>query len=196
MKRYLTGFRLLAGDIPFHPWCISGRSVILQQAFCHQPVFMLFDIILEELMSNNNIFSYQRVEVLYVIACEFPVMGNHFQCKIDCRRTGLALTKATIIIGNDIFVKLTKHFFYLFVQFFQFRSFTKFVKKNGIPFNFRYLKSNLVGINKYLQQFLDYEAAMINLYLVHEPGKATYIRNKNESLIFHFFLLNTFFSIL
>ena len=84
-------------------------------------------------------------------------------------------------------VKITKHFFNLLVQLCQVGRIAKFVKKNSISFNFRNLEPDLVGIDQCLQQFLYDKTAMINFRFVHKPGKATYIRNEKQPLVFHFY---------
>src|SRR5258706_3177281 len=146
MKRYLTAFRLFCAAVPFHPLCKVSRRIIMQQVFSYQPIFMLVNIIFQKLVCNNNIPADQLIEISYIIARKLTIVCNNLQCKIDCRSTGLAITKATNIINGKMPVKFAKHFLYLLVQFLQIRSFTKFVKKNGITFNFSNFKSYLSGI--------------------------------------------------
>src|SRR5688572_15652007 len=84
-----------------------------------------------------------------------------------------------------MFMEFAKHFFYLCIYFFQVRDITIFIKKNGVAFNFRYLETDLVGINDNFKQFLYDMAAMINLHRIHKTGEATDIRNKYEAFVVH-----------
>lgn len=54
-------------------------------------------------------------------------------------------------------------------------------------FLFRNLKAYLIGVNQYLQQFLDNKPAMFNFCFVDKPCKVTYIRNKKQLSVFRFF---------
>src|SRR5688572_10314178 len=93
---------------------------------------MLPDIIFQQLVSYNNILTDQLVKVFYIIAGEFAVMRDDFQCEVDRRGTGFAIAIAKTVIYLEVPVKITKHFLYLLIDFFQPRRAAEFVKKDGI----------------------------------------------------------------
>src|SRR5258706_6734398 len=112
---------------------------------------MIRYIILQKLVRNDNIFSDQLIEPLYIEWREFSIMCDYLQTKIGSRDTSLALTDFAAIIRYQIFMKFPEHLLHLFIQRFQFLWLTKFVKKNGVSLNFRNFKTDLVGPDQYLQ---------------------------------------------
>ena len=85
---------------------------------------------------------------------------------------------------NQTPVEHTKHVFYLLVQDWEARGPAKFVKQNGIAFNFGNNQTYLVGIDNNLQQFLYDNATVLDFDFVDEPRKTSDIGNKYETFIF------------
>ena len=93
MKRNESGFRLFYTVSPFHPFGKEDLFLILPKVIGYQPVFMLFYVVFQKLVSYDNIFSDQLIKVLYAIPRKLTIVSNHLQCKIDSRHAGLALAK-------------------------------------------------------------------------------------------------------
>src|SRR3954470_16086296 len=108
---------------------------------------MFINSIFQQLVSNNNIFTNQRIKIFYFIPGELSVMGDELQSKIDSRCTGIALTGSALFVYIKMFVKRKKHFFNLFIYQREFWRISEFVKKNCIPFYF-YLQSHLIFIDQ------------------------------------------------
>src|SRR4030095_3685303 len=96
------------------------------------------------MVCNDHIFANELIELLDTQGSEFAIVCDHFYSKVNGRYAGFALTDFTIIIGHQVLMKSTKHLFYLFVQSTQFHRLAKFVKKNGIAFDLRYLKARVI----------------------------------------------------
>ena len=68
---------------------------------------MLLNIILQKLVRNDNVFTDQLTELFNIISSKLAKMSDHFQAKISCRDTSLALTDFTAIISKKILMKGT-----------------------------------------------------------------------------------------
>src|SRR5688572_32545802 len=120
----------------------------MREIFSYQPVLVLLDIILQQLVSDDHVFADKFTEVFYIITGKLAIMSDHFQGKVDCCHTSLALAKLTLVVHIQVTVKLAKHCFYLVVDILELWGDSKFVKKNGIAFHFRYFKPQLVGVDQ------------------------------------------------
>src|SRR4026207_1748296 len=109
-KRNSSGFSLFGTFIPIKFFGKMCSYFLFGKAIRQQPIFMLFIIVFQKLVGNNDIFSDQLAEIFYVITRELAVVCDHFKCKFNSSCTGLALAKPAMIIGNKMFVKFTKHF--------------------------------------------------------------------------------------
>src|SRR5689334_9859624 len=116
-------------------------------------------------MRNDNIFTYEFTEILYGVTSEFTIMRDHLQCEVCGACASRALTKPILIVNEQAFMEIAEHFFYLPVNSFKWRTFAELIKKYRIAFYFRYHQACIVGVDQHFQQFLDDEAAVLNVRL-------------------------------
>src|SRR3990170_4847274 len=105
LKRNFSTFRYLGARVPFHPACKIERLFVGEKILSDQPVLMLRNVIFQKLMRNNDIFSDQLAEGLYIIPSEFTVVCNHFKREIVSRNAGLTLTISAVFVGDEVSVK-------------------------------------------------------------------------------------------
>jgi hypothetical protein len=95
-------------------------------------------------VGHDHIFANELLELLHPQGREFAIVGDHFYSKGSGRYAGFALTDFQMIIGHQVLMKRTKHLFDLCVQSTQCHRLAKFVKKNGIAFDLRDLKTRVI----------------------------------------------------
>jgi len=138
-------------------------------------------------MRDDDILPDELGKVLYIVPRELAVMRDHFQGQIYRGYACLALAKPGMGIDDKLFVELTEHTLHLFIQHRQIGHIPELVKKYRVPFDLRDLEPNVIGVDQRLQQLLDDQPAVFDICLVDKFCKATYIRNKKQPPVAHFF---------
>src|SRR5712671_5353084 len=102
MERYCAGFRVFGAGIPLHPSRQVSGCAVRQQPLRDQPVFVLLDVVFQELVSDDDVLADELIELLDLVAGKFSIMSDDFQGKVESSGTGFALTIAVLLVGNKI----------------------------------------------------------------------------------------------
>ena len=143
------------------------------------PILVLGNIILQQLMRDDEIFADQLLEVPDVIARELAIVRDDLKGELLHGHARLALTIAVEVVRQNVFVKGAEHFLDLPVQRFHRRRLSKLVEKDGVTFDLGYLETELVRTDKDLQQLLNDQAAVTDLGFGYKPGETADVGNES-----------------